>query len=207
MGWITGLSARGRMAVAGTAAGAVALVAAAVLAAPGGDDEALPRDTRPTEVAAAAAPTTTTRAPATSPPATAPTTNPARPAVAADTDSVAQAGHSGHDDHGGCGETGDGQCSEPGEASCGCDDGTIAAGPLTDGRHVVLLIGVDPGARIVSVVEPAQPDQTQLMEDDQVHVMSVAPGYDLTGVVPHPDRLRYWATIEGGLVSMLEPIA
>jgi hypothetical protein len=207
MGWITGLSARRRMAVAGTAAGAVALVAAAALAAPGGDDEAHPRDTRPTEVAAAAAPTTTTRAPATSPPATAPTTNPARPAVAADTDSVAQAGHSGHDDHGGCGETGDGQCSEPGEASCGCDDGTIAAGPLTDGRHVVLLIGVDPGARIVSVVEPAQPDQTQLMEDDQVHVMSVAPGYDLTGVAPHPDRLRYWATIEGGLVSLLEPIA
>jgi hypothetical protein len=144
------------MAVAGTAAGAVALAAAAALAAPGGDDEALPRDTRPTEVAAAAAPTTPPGL-RHEPGGNGAHDQPGRPAVAADTDSVAQAGHSGHDDHGGCGETGDGQCSEPGEASCGCDDGTIAAGPLTDGRHVVLLIGVDPGARIVSVVEPASP--------------------------------------------------
>jgi hypothetical protein len=186
------------MAVAGTAAGAVALVAAAALAAPGGDDEAHPRDTRPTEFAEAPAPTTTTRPPTTSPPTTAPTINPARPA---------DAEYAEDDDHGGCGGAGDGQCGEPGEASCGCDDGTIAAGPLTDGRHVVLLLWVDREARMVGVVEPAQPDQTQLMEDDQVHVMSVTPGYDVTGLAADPERPRYRATVEGGFVSLLEPIA
>ena len=181
---ITGLSARGRLAVAGTAAGALAL-AAGLAAFPSPGDEALSRDTRRSEGAAAPAPTTTSL-----PPTTAPTTKPARPAVAATTGT----------------DTGTDTDSD-GEAHCGCDDGTIAGGPLADGRHVVLMIGVDPEARTVALVEPAQPDQMQLMEDDPVHLMSVTPGYDLTGLAADPARPRYWATVEGGFVTLLEPRA
>jgi hypothetical protein len=72
---------------------------------------------------------------------------------------------------------------------------------------MVLMIGVDPEARKVALVEPAQPDQVELIEGDQVHLMTVAPGYDLTGLAADPAQPRYWATVEGGFVTLLEPRA
>lgn len=82
--------------------------------------------------------------------------------------------------------------------SPGCDEGPAPVSPLADGRHLVLLRGVDVEAATVELTEFG-------LVEGPLHVMHVSAGLDLTGLVGLPPPSSFTATVEGGLVTLLEP--
>jgi hypothetical protein len=84
--------------------------------------------------------------------------------------------------------------------SPGCDEGPLPAGPLADGHHMVLLVGIDIEASTVELVEYG-------LLEAPVHVMRVTPSYDLTVLTGVGQAVTYSATIEGGVITLLEPLS
>ena len=228
----TGLSARGRMAVAGAVAGAAALVVGvAAWPSPGGDEpgHAASASADVAEVPLAFPPATTTPP---TPRTTAPPAAPAR-SVPATEPRAARPGAGGltaHDEDAEYDEIGSYDacdvhdfcvCPESGECvaygdDCGCagevppyDETTMAPGPLPDGRHAVMLIRANRDAGMVQLDEldvqtAADGTMTFTNPEIRIYLMYLTTGYDMTGLQGNPSS-QFWATVESGIMTGMEP--
>jgi hypothetical protein len=116
----------------------------------------------------------------------------------------------GHDAYGDCceyAENGvDGECGVYGD-SVPAEEHVFE--PLADGRYAAFLVSVTPDPAMVeldllNVLTDAVGVTFFANPDDQLRLMYVTPGYDLTGFAASTSD-PHWVTVENGFVTGLEP--
>jgi hypothetical protein len=137
-----------------------------------------------------------------------PQSQPATPADAGEYAEYGDAGDAGdesgeYDEYGGCGEYGD-----AGDESVPTEEPVFEA--LPDGRYAALLVSMNTDAGVVGldVLDLlVDPDGGQHFSnpESRVRLMYMTSDVELTGVVAPPSPNVYWATVEGGFVTGLEP--